>query len=301
MKNTGLILEAPRPRDWCFDGITGAERKVMMESNPDWSDFMPVGEMQRRDGVDLMHCVSESSENAIEGLLNFKGIPKDTANRSVRHLAIASGTTRAGNSYRNVAEAVISAGICKYSMFPFPDPVTWGEYYLEGRTLPENIIIDGLRWRDDWHPAWEWIAPTPNGTPVHELIRDALRYAPVVACDNYHSVVVVKDLGDRFKIFDSYDPYFKEWNYSRFLAAKIYMTDSPKEKIPLVEIANDTLVFETGKGRFGLKIGTRMYVDGLDKILAMWVMRTPDFKRKVTITGEQFDSFYHYNLKNEKI
>jgi len=288
MKITGYLGSGRTLRDWEFGAINGKEFQTL-KPNADWRDVLPTGERQNR-GFETMSCVSHSMLNTLEIIDKINNIDTDWSDRA---LACASGTTSNGNTFYRVWETANKLGLCAENIWGYGGS-DWLSYYLP---LPQDVRDAMLDFTKLNKIGIAWIDKTK--------IKEALKKMPVWAANSGHAFVIVgeKD-SSTWYVYDSYptsDGDFIGEMPKSVIEASAFVWKELKQPTMYSPIANDSLVFETGQGRFGLKVGDKMYVDETDKIIAQWIMRTPDFKQKVTISGDHFNSFAHYNLKNEKL
>ncbi|MCI0561489.1 MAG: hypothetical protein MN733_23625, partial [Nitrososphaera sp.] len=122
-------------RDWRFAGVTGMQGPELNLSG-DWTEYLPVKELQKRNGLETMACVSFSALNAIETLSNYL---VQNWNKSDRFTAKESGTTKSGNYYAKVAECIRLQGLVDEIDWPF-EGKTWEEFY---KTIPDEIKAYG--------------------------------------------------------------------------------------------------------------------------------------------------------------
>ncbi|MBW1784169.1 MAG: hypothetical protein JRL30_25945 [Deltaproteobacteria bacterium] len=305
MKNTGLILEAPKVRDWIFGGISGAERKIQNIS-ADWRSEVPPGELQKRGGLETMSCVSQASNNQLEILLySIYKIKHALADRADRYLAKISGTTTKGNSFRNVGEAIKSSGVPHESSWPWPKKFTWQEFYKE---VPRESIDEGLEFRDKYKPQYEWVWPRLDGSDKKTVLYEALKFGPLLVCNTYHAYVLLKVEGTKGWIFDSYEPFIKEKPLAEIEAAMLFTMANPDTTYtPPVKLPDECLVFESGGvGKFALHLRGKLILDELAKIQAVWTMRNSVdnfFKGGNTrnLVTEDFHAFRQVTLKGTPI
>lgn len=163
--NFGLI-EEPRQENDYIAGIASPLSKVeVFKDGHGWGKYLPVPEMQFNGLTDYMDCVTESFTNCIEMLQ--KAFYNVQDNYSERFTAKLSGTTRQGNSLRNVAESGRKQGLVLETEWPRNKPMTWEEYYA---TIPQAVIQKGLKFVKDWTINYEWIDETK------EAFKQALKY-----------------------------------------------------------------------------------------------------------------------------
>lgn len=141
--NTGLLnFEGLiRPRDWIAGGISGIQYTVLNDSG-DWSKYITAHENQRNQYFDTMGCVTWSSGNSLEAIMNLriaKGLlggkyshmenlqwlqdnhyldEHGKVKFSNRWITIQSGTTENGNYLVVVGDAWRKIGAVPYSVLP---------------------------------------------------------------------------------------------------------------------------------------------------------------------------------------
>lgn len=320
--NYGLIEENPDVRDWFASGITGVSDKKVLLENGDWRPFKPtVTEYQAGVYFDTLACVTFSALNNIEILAKYLGIEM---NRSERFNAKLSGTTKNGNSLRNVAISIaVNHGTVDESEWPFPrrqmNPVfDWDDYYSE---VPQELVDKGLSWLKEYNVKYEWV------NVDRDSIKNALKYGPLQVgvyawpkpgTDGLytdggnnrrnHAVTLLHAGDDFYTILDHYDNVEKKlvptYDFKWAMQFTLIPINEDTNMSDKIQLPNDTLVqLVEAPGGFGLHIDGKLYVDSLDKIVASWLIRNPDFTnpRRATLTKAQWDSFDHYNLKNELI
>lgn len=144
--NLGLIYEPIAPEDYTL-GSCEFGREVVLPSG-DWTMYLPTGEEQQLAGLETMSCVSQSACKNIEMIMNWMidNNKISTANLiwlknngyidglghpnfSGRFVAKMSGTTKNGNSLKNVGETIRKIGLVPESKWPFTAGMTWEQYY----------------------------------------------------------------------------------------------------------------------------------------------------------------------------
>ena len=333
MKNYGLLEQKElRAKDWRFGGVTGADHIVINESR-DYTNFLPIREIQVGIYFDTLACVSFSALNCIETILNVRGL---NINYSDRFLAKMSGTTKQGNYIYKVADTLVKdAGSVKQEDWNFIERqrtpiVTWDEFYAE---IPQAIQMLGKQWLNQWDVKWEWVNP--------DDVKEALKFGPLQVsvyawplpdengifheggnkARNHMVTLYGYEEGQYMKIYDHYDNIHKklEWDYP--FGHAVLFTIKHKSNItpmPIIDIPNDTLVQEVEKsGTFGLHLNKKILLGDKDAILATWEMRNgksaivrdvtgKDIKvslyaERMPLTKEQWDSFPKQDLKGNPI
>jgi len=118
IKNTGLIIEEIDEQDWKF-GSSGLGLTKL--GDIDKNKYLPTGEVQRRNDIDKMACVTFSAMNHIEMEMNYRIDQKEISvgnlkwledngyldnygklDLSDRYIAKLSNTSSSGNSLQNL-------------------------------------------------------------------------------------------------------------------------------------------------------------------------------------------------------
>lgn len=237
-RNTGLIIEAPRPTDW----VAGSETGMALETRnhmSDWTVFLPSDERQSSIYFDTMACVTFSALNSLEAQMRahiaYQRLPRATIewlrdngyfndrlefNLSDRFTAKMSGTTRKGNTFVNVWDSMRKHGVLPEADWPYPREKTvpafdWDDYYSE---IPQNLKDKAKKFLDYFTISYEWV-------PV-AAIKEHLKHAPiqiaaptcpgwndrdpVPACsmNPNHATMVFRADGETYD-FDTYAPFRK--------------------------------------------------------------------------------------------
>lgn len=317
--NYGLIEQKEvAVKDWRFGGLSGAV-KTVLKADGQYTDYLPDKEYQAGLYFDSLGCVSFSALNCLETINNIKGIK---SNYSDRFTARMSGTTKKGNTFKNVAESIRKAGVLDEGLWPFPrtqrTPIfDWPDFYVN---VPDELKMIALNWTTCHDVDWEWVDTT--------LLKDALVYGPVqvgvyawpkpqkngLFTDggnqrrNHAVELVGYQEGDYWTIFDSYDKTLKNlvWSYDfksglQFSVNKITNSQTP---MPTIQLPDDVLVQEVEvSGTFGLHLNGKIIIGDEGKLLATWLMRNNGHVIDKSFALKQSDwaSFPKTDLKNNPI
>jgi len=225
-KNPGfsekLEIKDSTEEDYQFLGATKLSSQVL-QSNGDWSDFLPKLEVQRNQFLDTYSCTNFALCNVMEIL--HKRLYTEEINFSDRYSATTSNTAyRQGNSHKNVADTARKYGFVPEEVYPFLPETTMDKYYGK----PSKEIIDmGMKWVVENEFGYEKVARAD--------FDEALKYSPLqVAVDSRtnkisdfkgadHSVVLISG-GNNKKVFDSYLNRFINYdtNYPFSFGQKYY-------------------------------------------------------------------------------
>lgn len=225
IKNHGFIYEPRKREDYVFGALKGNPLK----QDGQWKDLVPKKEIQVRNGVETMSCVSFATLNIIETLLKYRYEREE--NYSDRFTAVMSETTRAGNTPNNVAQSIRHDGVIPETSFPFGGK-TFEEYH-SGVTTRHRI--EGQKFLNEWSVGHEWVDTnkrslmsalkySPLGVSVLAWKqRNGLYYKEKGESDNHWTVLCGYKKGEYWIVYDSYENVFKhlEWDYP-FGMAKRY-------------------------------------------------------------------------------
>jgi hypothetical protein len=296
---TGYIHQDRNPKDWIFGGVEGYGFPSVNKAG-DWRAYMPEGERQRRYGLETMSCVSQALCNCLEIYAHGMGIGE--FNFSDRFLAKTSGTTKQGNSFWRVWMAARTFGLAPEDSWGWSSDINeWGEYYSEPSDDAEMMAS---MFASAYEIPFRWV----NHNEAD--MRKALESAPLWVASNRHAYVLT-DFEDGWVKFDSYPGIDGDGeeilptNHSFSAVAQVAMTEEKKE----FKFKNDSLIWEQeNRGRWGLHVSGKMYVDGLSKLQAMWQLRNRDKETDIfdkapmmQVSTAEFDSIPHFNLKNEAL
>lgn len=227
MKQTGLIISYPKPTDYIAGGetrIRGGYKNI----SGDWSNLMNKGEAQSNIFFDTQSCTTFSALNVVEALM--KMLPQEAKNElfklgfnqnfecSKRFTAITSGTTRQGNTYNNVAEAIRTIGVIPESDLPFGGS-NFDEYHNPA-VITQAMREKGKKVLNIVEFIYDWLFI--NNDPTLSLdekikLEEGLKYSPIqiaIQTPATHSIALV-DLAElnnkpHYKMFDQYAPFFFE-------------------------------------------------------------------------------------------
>lgn len=208
VKNHGLLL-GNRPEDW----IAGTIPYKAVNPSGDWTQWLPKGEWQYIQNVDLQACVTFSALNVIEILYYF--LTGEQRNFSDRFTATLSGTTRNGNYLWKVGDSIRKDGLVDEDEWPTPQILTWENYYV---MPPIGIINKGREFLKKWTINYEVIEPTKESIIHH------LKQSPIQVCIPGHAVLTFTNPGQVYQYFDSYEPWLKSWDKDFIFAQRIVLT-----------------------------------------------------------------------------
>lgn len=173
IKNYGFQIYELQPEDWSF-GSSGLGLEIR-RPDTNWTEFLPTGEKQKRQDEDKMACVTFSALNVIETEFiyqiknklidnkDFKWLQDngyfDENNRidfSDRFIAILSGTTKQGNNFKNVAQAIHKYGLIPENLLPYRKNMIWNEYYNK-KDITQTLLNLGQKFLEIFPINYEFV------------------------------------------------------------------------------------------------------------------------------------------------
>lgn len=246
MKKYGLIIDTIAPEDYVL-GASSLPAEIL-QPNGDWTDYLPIFEAQKRDGVETMSCATFATLNALEAILARKY--SVIANKSDKYNAIRSGTTQSGNSPHRVIESIRkTAGTIPEAMLPFGNPKTWEEYH-DLNQIDERMAEEGKRWLKQYGVFHEWVFNGGDPESKSIAIFEALRYSPIGVSvyawnnpddhgyytkqpgqvDNHWVLAFNAEYGKYIEVYDQYDQRVKRvaWGTDFMMAKRYYIEKKPE-------------------------------------------------------------------------
>lgn len=245
IKNHGFIEDEITPDQYVLGGYTKIVGVKQMPGGHGWGKYLPLDEMQKKNGVETMNCSNYGTYNALE-ILMFKtfGVRFDF---SERYSGVLTGTTSTGNSPHKVIELIRNdIGAIDEVLLPFgPDIDTWEKYYSPNPMDPA-FLKKGVEFLKKYKIKHDWVFIGGSIKQKQEAIKDGLEYSPlgisVVAwkmrenglyfkdegeSDNHWCVLYDFLEGEYWMILDTYDNTLKklEWDYD-FRFGKRYHVES---------------------------------------------------------------------------
>lgn len=243
MEQTGFIESRPRPTDY----LAGALPWKRVVSDGSWEKFLPDGERQNVPfEFDTMACVTFSALNTIESQLKVFKLPEshltflrdngyfknDQINFSDKFTAIISGTTKQGNTFTNVADAIRNYGLIPDSVLPFGGEQTFDAWHSPAQITDEMRAL-GKKFLDYFDIGYEWVLVNDN-KKIDEQEENTLRYhlfhAPLQIAVPYtarHAIM----MSSFYRIFESYPPFDRPGKDPISYAFKIVITPKNNESI----------------------------------------------------------------------
>lgn len=232
----GFIPDEESEKDYWF-GANKIKGETLVE-NGQWLDFTPVEEYQAGKYVETMGCTGYALNNCIE-MIAKKKYNKEW-NKSDRYTNKMSGTTKSGNSMRNVMDTIRNtAGMVNESSWAWDKSTfNWYTYYAD---IPNEVKNLGAGWLKRYMIGYERVYTNK------QLMMSALKESPLYVSGyawyiqnglyksygnaNHAFTIVGYVEGSHWLAFDSYSPFIKrlDWNYDFFSAYKIYLEDKELE------------------------------------------------------------------------
>jgi hypothetical protein len=258
VKNLGVIIEPIKPEDWVV-GASGIDFKSNV-ADGNWRKWLPIGELQYNEAIDFMNCVTQAAINKIEVQINYKlakgllraeqksflydndYIKDGKVHFSKRHIAKLSNTSKKGNTFGRVANAIKKFGLIPEELWIPTKKMTWDEYYCD---VPQNLIDLGKKFLELFYFQYEiLVSPLRPSTKeeAKKVMSKHITQAPleiftktckgwrtediVPACTgtiNHATMVYAIIWKQYFSDFDHYKPFEKKlaWDYNIPYAFKI--------------------------------------------------------------------------------
>jgi hypothetical protein len=247
MNNKGINLEKElleqSEKDWVFGSDIKATCLVSLKEE-DRITYLPKGEIQRA-REDMQDCVTRAFLNIIETKLNYlwkKGmldnwfyengyITPNGIELSDAFIAILSGTTRQGNSFKAVADAIRKNGLIPKKLLPLESWMLFDDYHNPNRITTQMRTL-GLQFLNKLAINYEQVPKDQ----ISEALKDDMVVVAGYAWGDYVNGVYQKstrelnhsfmNMKNKYSIFDNYldfdndfikqlagDYIFFDWGY----------------------------------------------------------------------------------------
>ena len=255
--NRGVIIQEPTPTDY----IAGSSPLVINTIfDGDNRKYKPSEEPQSGTGGDKMDCVTVSSGNCIETILNgliaignlrknhldwlnkWGFIVNGVVKTSSRWAAIQNGTNNQGNSAQVVAEWWRKNGFIPEALLPNDQTMDWNTYYDKSCITDEmrKCASESLKY---FKINYEWVYGDDNELKFN-LKRGAIQILTAV-CSGWNNDNPVKNcylpvqhatellcVDDIRYIFDQYNPFNKQLSADYTIPYRIlYMLEPIKQQV----------------------------------------------------------------------
>lgn len=245
--NYGFIEREPPLGNWVLGEV--GEPAQILQSNRDWTPYLPVVEHQIKNLWDSCGCVSFSAWNCLEIL--HKRLYGIEINKSDRFTVVHSGTIPdKGNYIDAVAECIRKHWSVDEQEYPFVGGQM--EYYkpltpeLEAKAQEQYTYTMNYRWADwagcDPEVLWDALQYSPLQASVHTWgqIVDGVYQRPTTEQTN-HLVTIFKGEYEKYWwIFDHYEQSIRKmaWNYY-FGSAMTYSLKKKSMENEFIKIIKD--------------------------------------------------------------
>lgn len=233
-KGHGFVADEKKPEDYIFGGHKLPDEILQPDGN--WTAWLPGKELQKRNNFESMNCVVYGVLNAFEILLKRMGEYETDFNFSERYVGVMAGTTKKGNTPRNVIDTIRKkSGVINEYLLPFDEDVrTWKQYYSP-KPMKRKYKKIGRKWRKSHEIGYEFVPRvsmvealkrSPLGASVNlNYIHSKVKRSP----DNHWVTIVNCQQGKWWYIFDHYDNVHKKviWDYDFSLVMRYHLKEVP--------------------------------------------------------------------------
>lgn len=274
---SGFIPTEPKPSDYMIGGVTGVPLRSIRNVLGDWTMYQPAFLPQFLEGqFDTFACTTFSAISCIEIQLNYllanNFLSKNTTDFlqnnsyigtdkkihiSRRFTAITSGTTKDGNTFPRVWDAIRrDFGLLPEVDLPFTGK-TFEEYYNPPLKITNGMYNKAKQFLSYFDVKYEWMIINTGDGMIDTLqeettLEEAKQQAPLqIAIPNpaHHATVLASDT----EIFDTYPPYL--FTFSDSYPVQYVMRGFISEKVPIIaysfrnalslgSISNDVLMLQ---------------------------------------------------------
>lgn len=254
--NDGFIPEVPKVSDYMFGGASNLPH-VDRVLDGNWKEYLSIGEKQSP-VFETMACVTFSGLNSLETQLNWMlrhNRMRDNAkkflydngyivdgkvNFSDRFTAIMSNTTKQGNWFTVVGDAIRECkaggyGLIPQSMLP-NEGKTWEEYYDKTK-ITDAMLAMGKEFLKHFEIKYEWVSVAGDGKTKEQAKADSLRslrHAPDWIGQHGHATKLYLGVDKKkWGQFESYMPYERELKWDDLVGSvmKIVIDNKPDYSI----------------------------------------------------------------------
>lgn len=227
--------------DYVFGSFISPTPKDILQSDGDWTPYLPVDEFQNLNGIEPQSCTCFGTLSAVEILIKRKyGHDKNYSDRWLAKYAGIDPTKGGGNPH-TVAETLRKKGSPYQEKWDVTPDVTTVEGYYQDP--PRSLETEARRdFIDQYTFLHEYVGPSkeqvlqalklsPLGVSVAAWFeQDGVYYKPTGMNENHWCVCYGYDAEkDAWRIFDSYDNSRKLYK-GMFGTIKRYHVDKPLPK-----------------------------------------------------------------------
>ena len=262
MKQSGFITKYPEPQDWKMGAETGIS---LIRNIPDWTPHLPSKEKQYNANFDTLSCTTFATMSILEAQLNWlltsSNMPIESSkwlkesgyideagkvNFSDRFIAIMSNTTKTGNDFRTVIEAIRTHGLIPEKEFPFGG-TKWEEYH-DKSLITGAMLKKAQEFKNLFNVNWDWLwFDEKGGFNEMSISKQNITTAPIlmgITTPATHATVLYGVTDTDFMVFDTYEPFLfagSPNNYNPQIGARVVIT--PKEVIKKIEVTEIDFFF----------------------------------------------------------
>lgn len=188
----------------------GSMNPPILQLDGDWTPFIPVDDLQNKNGLETENCTSYGTLHAI-GTLGNREFNTPTSKPfqalfSERYTGVMTNTTPSGNDPQKVSELIrTTCGLVPQVFLPFDSTITsWRQYYSPN-PMSYALYAAGAHWLKKYRFQHQWITlPGDSQQVVRNKMKTALQYSPLGA-----SVFAWSQHADGYYYSDQ--PYFNHW------------------------------------------------------------------------------------------
>ena len=210
MNKYGLKFDIPSPEHY----VLGSSKLpfTILQSDGDWTPFLPVKEFQSKGSSESYACVVFSTLNCIEILIKRKyGIEKNYAEAFLAQLAMTRENQ--GSSPQVVCELLRKMGVPLEDDYPF---IQWLENEEEGK-ITESLYKLALEITEEFDIGHEFVelkheaitlaltsSPLMISVYAWQKNDEGLYYRPEGMSDIHATTLVYERIGEFRRVFDTY-------------------------------------------------------------------------------------------------
>lgn len=229
LKNYGLVQGAEDENAYVLGAIGGVGTlpRVVLQTNRDWTPYLPKYEAQYNANYDTFGCTVWGSQNMIETMMARIVSPDIEWNYSERFNYIIAGVTPPGADPHHVLESIRQNGLIVNGLLPMTQTY---EEFVTPKPMSDILLEEGLKFKFDvkHEYVWKW-GDNPTKEQRTAKIREALHYSPLgvtvtawieengVYVDNgqpnSHWCMLFAESPRGWLIFDSYDNSIKTLSF----------------------------------------------------------------------------------------
>lgn len=219
----GFIKDEIKEQDHIFG--SGAVPFEVIRPDGDWTDDLPIKEIQNLNQIEPYACVIFTLLNCVETLIYAKY--NLVRNYSDRFLATVVDTKGGGCSPQRACEFLRKIGVVPQDIWPFDATVDTEDKFFQ--KLAPKLYEIALDFKKEWEFLHDYVKPITDENISNALKSSPLMisvpawsqndqgkyYRPEGATDNHATTLFCQRPGEFRRVFDSYDnPYIKDIEWS---------------------------------------------------------------------------------------